>query len=169
LVENWLSQPRAIRDKLILLDSIEVEVIELNSDVSHVCLVGGGGSINFDYRRLSSENSSLALKALKYSSIIEEKALPYIICLYMDFHTWFKKDDLFRGLYGSSVQHMEGAIFYSHLIQDALYYSKDRIMKNVSGVLLRQGDEYTYFHNYSNNNLNSLNTEYFLNWQHPYE
>jgi hypothetical protein len=87
IIENWLAPPRNIGDKILLFNSIEVKLIELNSSVLHVCLVGGCGQINFDYRRLTSENSTLALKARKYANMIEKSKLAYIICLYMDFHT----------------------------------------------------------------------------------
>ena len=88
----------------------------------------------------------------------------------MDPHTWFRKDDLYQVMYGSSTEHIDPVKRYSGLIENALYYSSERVMARVSGVLLRQNDEYTYYHNYSlNNKLNIENKEVLLEWQHPHE
>jgi hypothetical protein len=167
-LELWLSVSRQVGETTVICNSIKIEFVAYSDNVDHVCLCGGGGAINFDYRRLNSEKSTLVLKAQKYSKLIENYQFPYIICLYLDFHTWFDKKDVYRTLYGSSTEHWEDAKFYSHLIKDALYYSKRSLFKDVSGVLLRQKDEYTYFHNYSNNKLNKQNEEFFKKWQHPH-
>ena len=88
----------------------------------------------------------------------------------MDFHTWFRKDDLYNTLYGLSAEHEARINYFSHNIEKALFYSNRELMNNVSGILLRQGDEFTYYHNYSKSNkLNGDNQNLFLKWQHPYK
>jgi len=170
LVEKWLKTKPAINDTLVLFDTIELQIISYPPNIDHTCLAGGGGSINFDYRRLKGDRSTLLRKTQKYSSIIENYNLPYIVCIYMDFHTWFKKDDLYTTLYGLSTEHEAEINFLSHNIENALYYANTIVRQNVSGVLLRQNDEFTYYHNFSKSNkLNNKNQEIFLAWQHPYE
>ncbi len=169
LVEKWLNSKPAIGDTIVLFDTIELQIIDYPPNITNVCLGGGGGSINFDYRRLNSDRSTLLKKTKKYYSIIEKNNLPYIVCVYMDFHTWFKKDDLYSTLYGLSTEHEAEVNYLSHSIENALYYANPLVRQNVSGVLLRQGDEYTYFHNYSMSNKLSLkNQNVFLKWQHPH-
>lgn len=169
-IEQWLKDFRMPNDSLILSNKIKITFIAYSNAVDHVCLAGGGGSIKFDYRRLASENSRLVEKSTTYNAQVEEQNLPYIICLYMDYHTWFDKDDVYNHLYGFSTQHHEfGQTFYSHLIKNALYYSPNQFMKNVSGVLLRHKDEYTFFYNYScKNRLNEINKDLFLKWQYQH-
>ncbi len=170
LVEDWLNKKPAINDTIILLDSIEIQLINYPPNLDHVCLAGGGGGINYNYSRLHGANSALLKKGQKYSSIIEKYNLPYIVCIYMDFHTWFRKDDLYNSLYGLSAEH-EGRInYFSHNIEKALFYSDRKLMTNVSGILLRQNDEFTYYHNNSKSNrLNIENQNLLLRWQHPHE
>ena len=169
IIKDWISNSPNIHDKIVLYGSIEVEFMEFNEILGHACLAVNGDSINSDSRRLSSEKSTLALKGVKYSEIIEKYNIPYIICIYIDFHSWFRKLDLYQALYGSSAEHENKPPYFSHIIEKALYYSPNQIMKNVSGIILRQGNEYTYFHNYSNNRLSENNLAYFSKWQHPYE
>lgn len=169
-IEKWLLTTPQQNDFITLLDTITVELLYFDETLEHVCVYVRGGRINFDYRRLTAENSPLVTKAKKYKSLIAKKNIPYLVCIYMDFHTWFKKGDLYNGLYGLSCEHHEDPIYYSHTIENALYYSQDRIMNDVSGVLLRQNDEHTYFHNfYSANKLNQENKSVLMQWQHPYE
>ncbi len=168
-VQNWLQQNRIHGDRIILQNLIEVEFVEFSPDFETVSLGGGGGGINYDFRRLHSDNSALLTKARKYDEMIEKTELPYIICIYLDFHTWFQKRDLYRILYGSRVEHFENSLFYSHLIKDSLYYSEDLKMKNVSGVLLYEAGEFIYFNNYSNHRLNPQNLMKFLEIQHPHK
>ena len=168
-IKEWISSSPNIYDKIVLYNSIEVEFMEFNETLGHVCLAVNGDSANGDFRRLGSEKSTLTLKGTKYSEIIEKYNIPYIICIYIDFHSWFRKLDLYQALYGSSAEHENEPPYFSHIIEKALYYSPDQIMKNVSGILLRQGNEYTYFQNYSNKRLNEDNLAYFSKWQHPYE
>lgn len=149
---------------------IEVHLLKYNEHVEHACLGGGGGAVNFNFRRLYGENSPLLKKVKKYSEAINQYNLPFILCIYMDFHTWFGKDDLYHSLYGRSTEHFEECNYYSHLIENSLYYSSPRVMKYVSGILLRQADEYTYYHNFTGSNkLNIENQKILLAWQHPYE
>jgi len=153
---------------------IIAEVVRLNpsaKDKAHLdCNSANSGIIKFDYRRLASGKSRLVKKALKYIPIIEKYDLPYIICIYIDFHTWFTKDDLYHSLYGEKEDNIFNDRYYSHSLEKALYYSAKKEMKGVSGVLLRQSDEHTYYHNFSvDNRLNEKNKAIFLNWQRPYE
>jgi hypothetical protein len=169
LIEQWLFKRPNLHETITLFNSLTIRLVSYSDKIDHVGLFGGGGSIKCDYRRLNSEKSALLEKSRKYSTIINQHAHPYIICLYLHFHTWFDKEDVYRTLYGLSTEHREETVFYSHLIKDALYYSTEGTMKHVSGILVRQYDEHTYFHNFSNNNLNVANRELLLKWQHPYE
>lgn len=170
LVENWLNNKPAINDTIILFDTIEIQLINYPPNIDHACLAGGGGSINFNYNRLNGDNSALLRKVQKYSSIIGKYNLPYIVCIYMDFHTWFRKDDLYNTLYRLSAEHEAKINYFSHNIENVLFYSDRELMTNVSGILLRQNDEFTYYHNYSKSHrLNSGNQNLFLRWQHPYK
>lgn len=87
----------------------------------------------------------------------------------MDFHSWFKKEDLYSTVYGLSAEHEAKINYFSHDIENALFYSDKEVMTNVSGILLRQNDEFTYYHNYSKSNrLNMDNINLLLKWQHPF-
>ncbi|MBO0356672.1 hypothetical protein J0X19_01820 [Hymenobacter sp. BT186] len=170
LIENWLRDNPVENRVLVLFGSIKIVLVYLKEDLCHACLIMEGGAIKFDYRRLSSEKSALVNKAKKYTSIIEKYGLPYIVCICIDTHAWFRKDDLYQALYGLSTEHVGPIKSFSHLIENALYYSSEQVMTRVSGVLLRQNDEYTYYHNYSfDNKLNIYNKTELLKWQHPYE
>jgi hypothetical protein len=166
ITPDWtieMNNQKIIAEVVRLNPSAKVKA-HLDSDSPH------RGIIKFDFRRLHSGKSRLVEKALTYTPIIEKYNLPYIICIYMDIHTWFTKDDLYQSLYGQSEDHIYNGRYSSHSIENALYYSTEREMKNVSGVFLRQCDEYTYYHNFSSaNRLNDNNKAIFLNWQHPYE
>jgi hypothetical protein len=167
-IEKWLLKRRLTHESFVLFNQIEIKFLQYSDDVSYVCFMGMGGQINFDYRRLRADNSPLLKKATKYSEIIENRNMPYIICIYLDFHTWFDKRDLFRCLYGSSCEDATQFPFaFSTIIKDALYYTSDRPLKNVSGILLRQQDDHFYFHNFSSaNKLNEENKKLLLNFQY---
>jgi len=154
-IKDWISISRAIHDKIVLFEVIEVEFVVFDHTLGHACLSVGGSPIDRDLRRLSSEKSTLSVKGVKYNEIIEKRNIPYIICIYIDFHAWFNKRELYRALYG-----------FPHNKANALFYSSNQIMKNASGILLKQQDEYTYFHNFSNKRLNEDNIKFFSMWQY---
>lgn len=99
-IEAWLNSQRQTKDTLILQGAVEISFQHYQPDLEFACLSGGGGIIHFDYRRIS---SNLEKKAKSYEELVQNNFLPYIICIYMDFHSWFRKDDLFEILYGGSI------------------------------------------------------------------
>jgi len=168
IIENWLQTKRKTGETFKLLDNLEIKFLQYSDKFSYACFMGMGGQINYDYRRLYANNSPLLKKANKYLEIIEKYNLPYIICIYLDFHTWFDKEDLFRCLYGSSCEGTTQSLsVFSTIIEDSLYYCSSRPLKNVSGVLLRQSDTHTYFHNFSGENkLNDSIKNILLDFQY---
>lgn len=170
LVEDWLNKKPAINETIILFNTIEIQLIDYLPNINHACLAGGGGGINFNYKRLHGANSALLKKVKKYSEIIGKYNLPYIICIDMDFCTWLGKDDLYNILYGLLPEHEARANYFLHNIKKAQFYLDREFITDVSGILLKKGDEFTYYHNYfESNRLNSENQNLLLRWQHPYE
>ena len=55
LVESWLNNKPAINEMILIDNMIEVRLINYIPNVEHVCLIGGGGAINFNYNRLRGE------------------------------------------------------------------------------------------------------------------
>lgn len=152
-IENWLQTARKTGETFELTNGLEIKFLQYSDKFSYVCFMGMGSQIKYDYRRLYANNSPLLKKANKYLDIINKYNLPYVICIYLDFHTWFDKEDLFSCLYGSSCEDAtQFPSAFSTIIEDALYYSSGRLLKNVSGILLRQSDVHTYFHNFSGEN-----------------
>jgi len=171
MLSDWLSADRAPGDQLQLPHTILMEFLYYSEKLDHVCLIGGGGSINFDFRRLEGPNSPLLKKSNKYNELIDVFQMPYIICFDLDFHTWFGKRDLYPKLYGSSVANYDRdwVLTKSHLLDTGLYYQPDRPFHKVAGILLCEGGEFTYFHNYASDvKLSQQNEQVFLQWQHPY-
>lgn len=169
LLENWLLAQPMPGCSITLFQSLEFTLVVYSKVVNHVCLMVGGEGINSNYNRLRGNNSALLTKAQKYSEIIHRYELPYILCVYLDFNTGFRELDLYQALYGYSTEHECDINYYSHSIEHGLYYMKEKCMADVSGVILRYNNQYTYFHNYSSNNKLSIkNSEIFLEWQHVY-
>jgi hypothetical protein len=166
---QWLQSNREQGDELMLPNKILL-IFEHYSDLySHVNLIGGGGTIDFDYRRLVSQNSALVKKCMKYAEIIREHKLPYIVCLFLDFNSWFSLRDLYPRLYGVRVTdygHNDDPVQFTNF-EDALYYSSIEEIKNVTGILVFLNGEFTYFHNYSSKvKLNNSNLDLLLKWQY---
>jgi len=171
LINEWLAAPRSPGDQLQLPFTILIELLYYSDKLDHVCLIGGGGSINFDFRRLEGPNSPLLRKSNKYNELVDSFQMPYIICFDLDFHTWFSKRDLYPKLYGSSVANYDRdqVLTKSHMLDDGLYYLPHRPFQKVAGILLCEGGEFTYFHNYAATvKLNDENERLFLQWQCPY-
>lgn len=168
LIEDWLMSETQIDNALCLFDTLKV-VIYSYTKSRNINLIFGPYKIDFDYKRLVSDNSALLKKVRKYDDVIKENNSPYIICIFMDANSWFEEDDLYKYLYGLSTEHLyEKRI--SHFIGDALYYTSEGIMNNVSGILVRRMDQFTYYHNFTSANRLCLeNKKLFSKWQHPYE
>jgi len=169
-VAEWLVEPREINDMLQLPSTIQIQLIQINKELGHVCLSGGGGTVHFDYRRLYSDNSALMRKAKKYGALIDKYNFPYIVCLHIDFNTWFSEQDLYGALYGLSTGYYgrNDEVIHSTLIENAIYSSPGCPLRNVSGILTSLNGNYTYFHNYSNTRLNEANKLFLIEYQHPY-
>jgi hypothetical protein len=168
LIEDWLINKPPIDSTLVLFDVVNVIIYSYN-DSQNITLAFGPDKIDFDYKRLVSDNSALLKKVRKYDYVIKENNIPYIICIFLDAHSWFREDDLYQYLYGLSTEHLHEKRI-SHFTGDALYYSSERVMKNVSGILMRRMGQVTYYHNFTSANRLCLeNKKLFSNWQHPYE
>lgn len=162
-ISLWFNGGRELEEKLTLYDVLSFKVIDKNLGYNKVLSVGNFSTINFDYRRLSGGNSRL-LSKLKYAQVSYENDMPYIICVYLSFQSWFKPEDVYEKLYGSSVefhhnepwgQYYPNAPF--HDISKGLFYTNMPFRKYVSGILVRYQDEYIFFPNYSS--LNKLSNQ----------
>jgi hypothetical protein len=166
-IESWLATVPREGAQIVLFDCLEVELVNYSGEISNACLIVMGGQISYDYRRLSGPNSPILKKVRKYSDVVEKKNLPFIICVYADFHTWFRGEDLFKALYGPSCTNLCGIYpsIYT-VIEEGLFYKEGDLFKNVSGILLRMEDRHSYFHNYSHGNrLNEDNQALFKKFQ----
>ena len=103
---------------------------------------------------------------------------PLLLCVYLEFTSAIDAKDLNHSLYGYPAQYIGEFAFQEyypnttfHHLKDALYYTNVQMMKNVSGVLLRENNgSFLYYNNYSlTNRLSPLNLNFFLEKQHPYE
>ncbi len=171
MLAEWLAAPRSAGDQQQLPFAIRIEFLYYSDKLDHVCLIGGGGSISFDFRRLEGPNSPLLRKSNKYNKLIDSFQMPYIICFDLDFHSWFSKRDLYPKLYGSSVANYDRnhILTKSHMLDGGLYYLPHRPFQKVAGILLCEGSEFTYFHNYAATvKLSNENEQLFSQWQHRY-
>lgn len=168
-IENWLNQDPNPQERIRLFEAIEIKLEYYDPSETHAYSGGGGGQVILRIDRLKGKKSSLVKKLLKYNPIISQDKTPYIVCIHINMHTWFKKEDLYKVLYGISQEHQEESNYFSHSLQNALFYSDKNIMSNVSGVLLKLNDEFTYFHNFScKNKLNHTNQKGLSIFQCPY-
>jgi hypothetical protein len=150
LIGDWLINKPQVGNALCLFGVVNV-IICCYNDNQNVNLVFGPDKIDFDYKRLVSDNSALLKKVRKYDHVIKGNNIPYIICVFLDAHSWFREEDLYQYLYGLSTERLyEKRI--SHFIGNALYYSSERVMDNVSGILVRRMDQFTYYHNFTSAN-----------------
>ncbi|NIJ51709.1 hypothetical protein [Dyadobacter arcticus] len=145
--------------------SDQIRIEKMDEQIDQGNLHSSINPINYNYLRLSGENSAFLKKAKKYETLIRRNKLPYIICTYMHHESWFKKSDMTDFLANfhvleSSMEHPE-----------PVYLSKDTVPKRldcVSGVLLRINDMHTYYHNFSENNLLSEENQHVLTNQAMY-
>jgi hypothetical protein len=164
-VEDWLSITRTVNDRTTFQNQITVKIIQGNTGVEHVCVMGGFRKIDHKPERIMGANGRFLEKVNKYGPRVEQEGLPLIICIYVHFESWLQPRDIYKGLYGCSGEYIgnfdfkeytPGAKF--HDIGGGLCYSNEKVRKNVSGVLLRYQDKYTFFPNHSNvNRLNKAN------------
>lgn len=156
-VANWLKQDRRIGDKILLFE-ISFEVVAKNRGKGNVISIGNFTPIKFDYRRLSGKNSRLFSK-LKYAEHAWNNGMPFIICMYLSFESWFKPEDVYEHLYGTSGEFIHSRSFGEyyprapfHDISKGLFYSDDIFRKQVSGVLVKYQNDFIFFPNYSMSN-----------------
>lgn len=156
-VSQWLNTDREVGEKCDVL-GICLQVVSKNRGKQHVLPIGNISAIDFDFRRLSGQNSRLFSK-LKYASHAWTNNMPFIICVHLSLESWFKPEDIYEHLYGVSGEffhhepigeHYPGAPF--HEISKGLYYSNATFKSQISGILVRYNSDYVFFLNYSNSN-----------------
>jgi hypothetical protein len=170
-VSEWLQSPRNKGDVLFLYSVLNVSFEYYSDKYQHVQVIGGGAIIKFDYRRLKSSKSPLLVKAAKYCSLLGERNTPYLICMHLDFHTWFSLEDVYQTLYGlrCSDYGIGDIPTLSSFIEEALYYIPERPMRDVSGILIKYNDQFVYYHNYADTRLTPINKQLLLQYQHPHK
>ena len=168
-IENWLNSNPDLSTSIDINKEINFTVRAKKSGLKKVNIISPYRTINFDYRRLTGEKSSLFSK-LKYATELSKNNIPYIVCMHLTFESWFDDEDVYRRLYGSSgILHGDepfeefypGAVF--HDISSGLYYSNELINDCVSGILVSYQGNFSYFPNYSHNNRLSTESKTLLN------
>lgn len=172
-VYNWLISGINIGDETTYSDSITVILRQTNRNTDHAHCIGSFHPMRVSESRLSGRRSRLCSKVDKYAPLVEATSIPFIVCLYLHFESWFKPEDLFKALYGSSVEvcglhefdgHVPGS--YYHDFSNGLFYSNQHFKNNVSGILVSYNNTYSYFHNFSSvNRLNKQNKELLMQFQ----
>ncbi|MGO1822269.1 MAG: hypothetical protein ACTHZG_08715 [Ruoffia tabacinasalis] len=169
-VADWLKVARGIGDKTILFE-ISFEVVAKNRGSGNVVAFGNFTPIKFDYRRLSGRNSRLFSK-LKYAEHAWNNGMPFVICMHLSFESWFKPEDVYEHLYGASGEFLHSRPFGEyyprapfHDISRGLYYSDEIFRNQVSGVLVRYQNDFTFFPNYS---ISNRLDDQFLDTLKPY-
>lgn len=140
--------------------------------------IDGPHSNEWKPEKMGGKNGSLAQKAQKYGPLVEQMERPLLLCVYLEFTSAIDSKDLNHSLYGFPGQYIGEFAFQEyypntkfHDLKDALYYSNLQMMRNVSGVLLRENNgSFVYYNNFSSTNrLSHLNLGFLLEKQHPYE
>jgi len=153
-VREWILTDPSIGSYMTFNSKINVVVKKKNVGLTKVNAISSFRRINFDYRRLTGENSRLFSK-LKYAGAVNKHELPYIICMHLSFESWFKPEDMYEKLYGPSAvfeadrpfkEFYPGAEF--HTFADGLYYSNETIKNCVSGIIIYYHQGFTFFPNY---------------------
>ena len=169
LVIDWLKPERAVGDQVVFYGLITLTVVQKNTNITHVCVVGAFSTINFDYRRLYGENSRLFSK-LKYADAVQTHNYPFIICMHLSFESWFKPEELYEKLYGQtcSFHHHEPFEEYYpevpfQMFMNGLFYSNESFRNSVSGIIAYYQGEFTFFPNYAKSNRLSQRSLDFLN------
>ncbi|MES2850868.1 MAG: hypothetical protein V4685_17540 [Bacteroidota bacterium] len=144
---SWLSQNCVLNAEVILYENFKFTITSITQKHQHVCIIGNSNSIDIDIRRLNSLNSEFVKKFQKYSSLIDNLNMPYIICLKIDFHAGINENELFWAMYGD-------LLFYQHLNKyesemNGFYYTHINAVKHVSGVLLMLNNKTYYYNNFS--------------------
>lgn len=168
-IDAWLDLSPELGAAFEFNDEINFTVRAKNAGLTKVNVLSPYRTINFDYRRLTGERSTLFSK-LKYANEISKNNIPYIVCMHLTFESWFDAEDVYQRLYGSSgIFHDEkpfeefypGAVF--HDISTGLYYSNELIKNCVSGILVYYQGVFSYFPNYSHKNRLSPESKALLN------
>jgi hypothetical protein len=155
----------------------DAEYNKLNDEGLADYWIGGFHPITWKPEKLGGKNGSLAVKARKYGPLAELLCMPLILCVYLEFTSGLDSLDLYHSLYGHHVTYIGEFSFQGfssntefHDLQHALYYTNLQMMKNVSGVLLRENNgAFTYYNNFSNQNRLSFASQNLLcDLQHPY-
>jgi hypothetical protein len=170
-VDNWLAGNLVLYESRTFSNGITLDVIGGNTKINHVCVYGPFRGIKFKPLRLTGQKSRLLQKVKKYSALTHSNKLPFIIGLYFDFHSWFEPEELNTVLYGHDViigwNQPETDWYSHHDLSNAMYYTNEDMQRDVSGILLRQNNTFSYFHNYYFRNLlNKDNSELLKQIQH---
>ncbi|WKN32082.1 hypothetical protein PZB74_01775 [Porifericola rhodea] len=160
---KWLTEPRSLMDQVVLFDNFSFKIVKVDTALDNIIVSSNVGLINIDKRRLESKNSIFNQKVNKYVDLINSIRLPYIINLYIDPDSGIDEIDVFSFLYGKTIDDRTINSIYTDL-NTGLFYSDNKSIKYLSGVLLRYNNTHIYFHNYyKDNKLNFTNRELFLN------
>lgn len=140
--------------------------------------IDGPHSIEWKPEKVGGKKGSLTQKAKKYGPLAEQLDRPLLLCVYLEFTSAIDSLDLNHSLYGYPGEYIGEFPFQGyypntkfHDLKDALYYSEPQMMKNVSGVLLRENNgAFLFYSNFSSTNrLSLLNLSFLLEKQHPYQ
>lgn len=168
-LSDWFEIPRTVGESFIFDDNIEIIVHQDNCQEEHILAAGLGGPVKYRPQRLLGDNGRLMSKVDAYRELIAKQDVPYLVCIYADYHSWITTKDVYEGLYGP-IEYL-GTLGKCQNYSKGLYYSRaegnDDLYNCVSGILFMQNDAVTYFHNYSlTNRLNQNNRELFLGYQY---
>jgi hypothetical protein len=163
-VSVWLENNFYLNSEILLYDNFKFTITKVDNKLEHVCVQGNANSIDIDIRRLNSPNSRFVDKINKYSELIINSTLPYIICLKIDFTAAIGENEMFWTMYGD-------LLFYQHLnkfesTMNGFYYTNENAKGSLSGILLMINNKITYYNNYSfQNKLDFKIKKEFLEYQ----
>ncbi len=147
---EWLKSNCIAGKEIELFNFFTFKVIRVDKKYDHVCVFGNVNMIDIDVRRLNSDKSRFVQKMSMYNDLIQEKSLPYLICIRIDFHAAIGENEMFWTMYGDVVSHLNFGIQHCEL--NGFYYKND-LTKNLSGVLLMISDRVFFFRNFRQDKL----------------
>lgn len=163
-VSKWLSSNLELEAELILHENFRFRILSIDEKYEHTYVVSNFNSIDIDTRRLNSDNSRFVNKIEKYTSLIDELRMPYLICIKIDFHAGINENELFWTMYGDLLFHEYVPKLESEL--NGLYYKNEVAKRNLSGVLLMINNQFKYYNNYFlQNRLRTSIKKDFLRYQ----
>ena len=156
----------------------DLAIVEFKKKDPDIPIIPNVHSVTWQPDKLYGANGAIALKANKYGPLVEQIEKPIIICIYLEFISALDPLDLNHSLYGHPAQFIGEFEFEEHFpatkfhdLKTGLFYNNEQMRRNISGVLLRDNNgNFIYYHNFSSTNrLSPENSNFFLNFQHPYK